>query len=208
MHEQNPAPPADPPRPSPGPTGPPGPSATQARGALLAQGALALIGAYVAYSSLALDLWGNLGPGPGFLPFVLGTAMLLLALTWFVQERLRAARSATPATAAPAQDIADTDGEPSEAPATRTGDGSSGRGHVISILVSLVVLGLLMDLLGFQLTVFAFLMFHLKRTGDVGWVTAVIVALVGSIGTFVLFGAGLGVQLPAASVPFLANLGL
>ncbi|MQA95556.1 MAG: tripartite tricarboxylate transporter TctB family protein [Streptosporangiales bacterium] len=214
MHEQNQAAPPDRPSPpaGPGPTGPPGPAASSALAPLIGQAVLALVAAYVVFTSFGLGLWSHIGPGPGFFPLVLGVAMLLLALSWFVQERRR---TATPA-AAPAQGAATATEVPEvpvipgipSTPAAGTGDGSGGRGHVLAVVGSLIVLGLLIDLLGFQLTMFAFLLFHLKRQNAVRWITAVIISAVGSVGTFVLFGAGLGVQLPAAGIPFLANLGL
>ena len=66
----------------------------------------------------------------------------------------------------------------------------------------------LMNLLGFQLTMFLFLVFLLMVLGRQAlWVTLV-VALLGSVGVYHLFGGYLDVSLPAATVKFLANLGL
>jgi len=66
----------------------------------------------------------------------------------------------------------------------------------------------LMNFLGFQLSMFLFVLFLLMVLGRQSlWVTLV-VALLGSVGVYRLFGGYLDVSLPAAGVKFLANLGL
>ncbi|MEV0612769.1 tripartite tricarboxylate transporter TctB family protein [Nonomuraea sp. NPDC050404] len=148
------------------------------------QAALVALAVYVAVESLSLGLWASFGPGPGFFPFVLAVALGLLGVAWFVQS-LRA----RPATGAPA-------GERVEA------------GHAVAVLGSLVVLAAVMDLLGYQLSVFLFLMFHLKWRAGRGWVLSLALALAGSAGVFHGFEQGLMVQLPPSAVPFLAGWGL
>ena len=80
--------------------------------------------------------------------------------------------------------------------------------RILSILAALVVVAGLMNLLGFQLTMFLFMVFLLMVLGrQTLWMT-LIIALVCSVGVYHLFGRYLDVQLPAASLAFLANLGL
>ena len=50
-----------------------------------------------------------------------------------------------------------------------------------------------MDLLGFQLSMFLFLMYHLKLRGRRTWVSSLIIALAGSVGAFYAFNYGLNV---------------
>jgi len=157
------------------------------RSALVAQVVLAALAGYVISQSFGLGLWQSFGPGAGFFPLVLGAALLVLSVAWFVQSRAWAAPAGT--------------------------SGGVDRYHLVTVVGSLVVLGVLLQPLGFQLAMFCFLLchlklFHLRRGGGSGWITALAVSAAGSIGTFVLFVAGLGVQLPAASIPFLAALGL
>jgi hypothetical protein len=66
----------------------------------------------------------------------------------------------------------------------------------------------LMDLLGFQLAMFLFMIFMLMILGRQTIWTTLIVALVCSVGVYHLFGRYLDLQLPAASLSFLAKLGL
>jgi len=65
-----------------------------------------------------------------------------------------------------------------------------------------------MDFLGFQMVMFPLLFFLLRVVGRQKiWLTLVI-ALLGSVGIYHLFGSYLDVQLPKASLAFLAGLGL
>ena len=142
--------------------------------------------AFVVWEALNLDYYSKLGPGAGFFPFWLGLFFGVLSFVWLVQ-------------------VSRQSGKPKEG-AFLPGEGGTGR--IVSILVALVILGGLMNLIGFQLTMFLFLVFLLKGLGRQGlWVTLV-VALLGSVGVYHLFGAYLDVPLPVASLAFLANLGL
>lgn len=169
-----------------------------ARAALIAQVVLAAIAVYVITRSFGLGLWKSFGPGAGFFPLVLGFALLVLSAAWFVQSRARSA--------APARE------DSAEAPAEEK-TGGFDRFHLVTVVGSLIVLGVLLEPLGFQLAMFVFLLchlklFHLRKGGGSGWIASLIISAVGSVGTFVLFVAGLGVQLPASSIPFLSALGL
>lgn len=163
----------------------------QLRAPYIAQLVLAALAVYVISQAFGLGLWKAFGPGAGFFPLVLGIALLVLSAAWFLQSRTRPAASGDEA------------GEP----------GRIDRFHLLTVLGSLVALGVLLEPLGFQLAMFCFLLchlklFHLRRGGGTGWVTALVISAAGSIGTFVLFVAGLGVQLPASALPFLSALGL
>lgn len=147
---------------------------------LVGIGAFAAVGVYVLVGSVDLGLWTSLGPGPGLFPFAMGAVLVAMAALWLVQE-LRS---------------------PSETP-----DGVD-RGVVISVVVSLTILAAVMDLLGFQLSMFLFLLYHLKLRGRRSWTSSLITALAGSVGAFYAFNYGLNVALPVSAFPLLNTIGL
>ena len=142
--------------------------------------AFAAVGVYVLVSSIDLGLWTSLGPGPGLFPFAMGAVLVSMSVVWLLQELRR----------------------PSETP-----DGVD-RGLVIAVVVSLAVLAAVMDLLGFQLSMFLFLMYHLKVRGRRTWVSSLIIALAGSVGAFYAFNYGLNVALPVSAFSPLNLIGL
>lgn len=148
---------------------------------------LCIVGsALVVWEARNLEYYSKLGPGAGFFPFWLGTFLGVLSFVWLVQ-------------------VSRQSGKPKEGTFLPK-DGGIGR--ILSVLAALVVLGSLMNLIGFQLTMFLFLVFLLMIPGRQKlWVT-LIIALLGSVGVYHVFGSYLDVPLPAASIPFLANLGL
>ncbi len=80
--------------------------------------------------------------------------------------------------------------------------------RLLSVLGALVAATLLMNFLGYQLAMFLLLVFLLLVPGrQPVWLTLVI-AFFGSVGVYHLFGSYLDVQLPQASLGFLAVLGL
>jgi len=147
---------------------------------LVGIGAFAAVGVYVLISSVGLGLWTSLGPGPGLFPFAMGAVLLAMAAIWLVQELRR----------------------PSE-----TAEGVDRR-LVIEVVVSLVILAAVMDLLGFQLSMFLFLIYHLKLRGRRTWVSSLIIAVAGSFGAFYAFTYGLNVSLPVSAFPLLNTIGL
>lgn len=151
-------------------------------------GSLAFLAAslYVVWEASALDYMSSLGPGPGFFPLWLGIALAGLSGAWFLQATLRPA-------------------EPMEEGFVPD------RGGVIriaSILVALVVLGVVLEIVGFQLATFAFLLFLLIALGRQNLLLTVLLSALGSFGTFYLFKMWLHVPLPTSSIEFLSNLGL
>ncbi|CAN7497109.1 tripartite tricarboxylate transporter TctB family protein [Pseudarthrobacter oxydans] len=143
-------------------------------------GAFAAVGVYVLISSVGLGLWTSLGPGPGLFPFAMGAVLAAMSAVWLLQELRR----------------------PSE-----TAEGVD-RALVIAVVASLVVLAAVMDLLGFQLSMFLFLMYHLKLRGRRAWPSSLVTALAGSVGAFYAFNYGLNVALPVSAFPLLNTIGL
>jgi putative tricarboxylic transport membrane protein len=154
--------------------------ARPARSVLAGIGAFGALGLYVLISSVDLGLWTSLGPGPGLFPFAMGAVLASMSVLWLLQELKK----------------------PSE-----TGEGAD-RGLVIAVVASLLVLAAVLDLLGFQLSMFLFLMYHLKIRGKRSWLSSLLTALAGSIGAFYAFNYGLNVALPVSAIPALNLIGL
>jgi putative tricarboxylic transport membrane protein len=151
----------------------------------LGQFALSALGLYVAIEALSLGLWTDLGPGPGLLPLLLGIALLGLTGVWVVQTVLERRTGAD---------------EPPDEPLDRS--------YVVGVIGGLLLLAAVMDLIGFQISMAVFLFAELIWLGRQRWWVSAAVALVGSVGTFVLFDRVLGVQLPLSSLPMLSGVGL
>lgn len=142
--------------------------------------------ALVVWGSLGLEYYTKLGPGAGFFPLWLGIAMGALSLVWLVQVSRRTGKS----------------------PKTAFLPDRSGIVRILAIIASLIAAALIMNLLGFQVTMFLLLVFFLLVLGRQSvWLT-VIIALAGSVGVYRVFVGTLDVQLPASSLAFLARLGL
>jgi putative tricarboxylic transport membrane protein len=151
----------------------------------LGQLGLAALGLYVAVEAQSLGLWTDLGPGPGLLPLLLGLALLGLTGVWVVQTILQGRHGVD-----------------------ERADEKLDRIYVAGVVGGLILLAAVMDLIGFQISMALFLFAELKWLGRQRWWVAAIIALVGSVGTFVLFDRVLGVQLPLSSLPLLAGVGL
>jgi hypothetical protein len=156
---------------------------------------LAVVGVYVAVESRSLGLWTTLGPGPGLLPLILGLALLGLTAVWVGQTVVERRRSTEGLEAVPA----DGDAAPEE---------RLDRTYVIGVVGGLILLAALMEVLGFQIAMATFLFAELWLLGRQRWWIAASVAIIGSVGIYVLFDRVLAVQLPLSSLPFLSSLGL
>ncbi|MGQ3382749.1 tripartite tricarboxylate transporter TctB family protein [Glutamicibacter sp. TV12E] len=149
---------------------------------LIGQAVIALVGLYALLGSLGLGLWSDLGPGAGFFPAVLGIFLMVLVVLWFLQERAR--------------------------PTGEAAGESFDRAQIAAVILSMVILAAALPFLGFQLSVFAFLMYHLGFRARIKWVRAVVISLCGSVGVFYLFTTVLHISLPVATVPPLSMIGL
>lgn len=146
----------------------------------------AALSVVVVVASWKLEYYSSIGPGPGFFPVWLGGVMTLLSVIWLVQVSRRApegtARSFLPAREA----------------LLRIG----------SILAALAAMAVLMDVIGFQASMFLFLGFLLLVLGGQRWWVTGITALAGSAGIFYVFVRYLDLPLPTASIDLLNRLGL
>jgi putative tricarboxylic transport membrane protein len=151
----------------------------------LGQFALTALGLYVASEALSLGLWTELGPGPGLLPLLLGIALVGLTGIWVVQTVLERRTGAV-----------ERPHEPLD------------RSYVVGVVGGLLLLAAVMDLIGFQISMALFLFAELMWLGRQRWWLSAAVAVIGSVGTFVLFDRVLGVALPLSSLPMLSGVGL
>lgn len=140
---------------------------------------------YVIVAAIRMEYYTKLGPGPGFFPFWLGLIMGGLSIIWLIQLFKQSAKSK----------------EVKFLPEKK---------GVFQILLVLSALSAtaVMDVIGFQLTMFLFVVFLLGVLGRSSIWTTLIIALVSSVGVFHLFGRYLDVQLPASSLTMLTALGL
>jgi putative tricarboxylic transport membrane protein len=142
--------------------------------------------ASVVWESWNLEYYTPLGPGAGFFPLWLGIAMGGLSLIWLVQ-------------------VSGRKGRPKEGLFLPE---RGGMARLLSVLGAMAASTLLMDFLGYQLAMFLLLCFLLLIPGRQTIRLTLIVALLGSVGVYHLFGGYLDVQLPKASLALLAGLGL
>jgi putative tricarboxylic transport membrane protein len=152
------------------------------RSVLAGQLVLTAVGTYVLAESAGLGLWNELGPGPGFFPCVMGAALVLLSLVWFLQERSGIQVAAAPEAADPSQ--------------------------IRAVVLSLLVLAASLPFIGFQAGVFLFLMYHLRLRARTSWPKSLVISLLGSVGVYYLFTLGLNVSLPTAGILPLSLIGL
>lgn len=145
-----------------------------------------VVGLYAAREALDMTLFTEIGPGSGFFPFVLGSILAGLSMIWLVGIITKPAEGA-------GQDFLPNRG---------------GIGRIGAIMVSLFLFALLVDIVGFQLTMFVFLLFLLVVLGRQNPLLTLLISIVGSFGIYYVFKNWLDVQLPASSIEFLSNLGL
>ncbi len=133
-----------------------------------------------------LNYYTQYGPGPGFFPFWLGSLLGVLSLVWLGQVALQ------PAEPMPRGFI------PERARAIR----------MVSVVAAIAVFALLAETLGFQLAMFAFLLYVQLAQDRRRPALSVLLALLGSWALAYFFRNMLEVQLPLSHIEFLRDLGL
>ena len=142
-----------------------------ARRHVIAATAVLVFAAAAIYESGKLPLGTLRNPGPGFLPWWAGLTLGFLALLLLVQALISRAR----------------DGSGEE------------RGRILKVVGLLVVLGayvLLLEPLGYPLCTFLLVLFMLRVVDPYRWATALSVAAIAALGTYVVFALWLKVPLP------------
>ena len=133
---------------------------------------------YVLSAALSLEYYTSIGPGPGFFPFLVGAAILLLSGIWLVQIT----RDRSTALA----EIVQPDW--------------MGALRVLFVLGALVAFVLGVGTFGFVITMFAFLLLLIRGIGRHSWPLSLVISLGGSVGVFYLFH-WLEVSLPRSQLP-------
>jgi putative tricarboxylic transport membrane protein len=137
-------------------------------------GFLLVFGGFIIHESLDHSYYGSdFGPGPGFFSFWLGILLMILSLGQIIATFRR------PSKPLPKDFI----------------PGRDGIRRMLSILGALAASLLLMNKLGFSLTMLMFSIFLLRALGRQSWWLTLLLAVVGSFGTSYLFGL-LQVMLP------------
>jgi len=147
----------------------------------IAWGVLLAFGAFIIYESLGHNYYGSdFGPGPGFFSFWLGVLLMVLSLAQVVMTWRRAAE--------PLPDGFIPDRE--------------GIRRMLAVMGALVVSLLVMNYLGFSLTILLFCIFLLRRLGRQSWWLTLTLAAAASFGTNYLFRL-LQVMLPRGFLGFI-----
>lgn len=137
-------------------------------------------------TSLEMQYYSSIGPGPGFFSFWLSLILSLLSAIWLIQTLMS---------------------KPSGEEG-RFFPRGKGLFRILSIIGALVLMFSLMDIVGFQLMMFAFLLFLLVALGRVNlWITMA-VSVTGSFGLYFVFTKWLDVQLPQSAISWLAAIGM
>lgn len=140
---------------------------------------------WVIREALNMNYYTPLGFGPGFFPFWLGVMLGGLSLVWVVQLSLK----------------------PVEGKAIDFVPSRAGIVRILALVLSVAMVGLFMDTVGFSLAMFALMIFLLVGLGRVNPLLTLVLALVCSFGLYWLFNSYLDVRLPASSIEFVRDLG-
>jgi putative tricarboxylic transport membrane protein len=133
-----------------------------------------LLAAFVANESMKLRFYTPLGPGPGFFPFWISIVIGLLAGVKLLQVT-RSAMDPIPADFFPSR---------------------AGYLRIIAIIVAVAGTVLLMEPLGFRLTMLVFFLLLLAALGRVNPIITAVVMVAGSFGVYYLFDTLLHIALP------------
>ena len=135
---------------------------------------LFFLSGFVAYESLQLKYYTSLGPGPGFFPLWLSMALAALAAAMFFQATFKASEP-----------------RPADFRGSRTG-----YLRAAAICVAWIWAALMLERLGYRLTMLVFFPVLLFALGRVKWWLVVAISLLGSVAVFYVFSVGLSVHLP------------
>ncbi len=128
-----------------------------------------LLGAVVLREGLAMPYMQGYSPGPGFFPIWMGVALMLISALLFLSTRR---------------------------PNRPFIESSSGFRKLLMVFIAFVVYGFALDYLGLLVGLALLLAFLLGYVERSSWRSTVAVALLGSLGSYLIFEVWLGVQLP------------
>jgi len=139
-------------------------------------GVFLLLAAWICYEALQVPFGSFRMPGAGFFPLGLGLALGTFAVMLLGLSLLSPAFASTDAW-----------------PERRDG---------FYLVASVVAAVWLFERAGFLLTMALFLALTTRLLGKINWLTAVVLALVGSVAAYVVFGRVLLIALPSGLLPF------
>ena len=145
------------------------------------------LGITMASFGLVYGLTKSNMPGPGLYPFIVGLLLTLLSVLWLLDKKQRGLASAE-------EDITVPD--------------RRGVTHIVLTLAAGVGFILILNSLGYQLTMLLYIGALLKLVSHRNWFLTIVMAASFSFGSYAIFVALLGVPLPLAQIPFLNSLGL
>jgi putative tricarboxylic transport membrane protein len=152
----------------------------QNRGDIIGSAVLILIGIGVVIGSIRLGIGTPLMPQPGFFPFLGGFLLIGLSLVLLVQGWLGR-------------------GKASEQPRKAFGEWR----RPLILVVGMGVYTAVLEWLGYVLPTIALSVVILRVLGVTSWKVLILASVGLSVGTYVLFGRILGIDLPAGVLPFL-----
>jgi len=139
-------------------------------------GIFLFLAAWICVEALQVPLGGFRMPGAGFFPLALGLTLAALAVMLLGVNLL--------------------------SPGAGQTDAWPERREVLYLVASVVAGAWLFERAGFLLTMGMFLAVTTRVLGKIGWMTAVVLAVVGSAVAYVVFGRVLLIALPSGVLPF------
>ena len=139
-------------------------------------GGFLLLAAWICFEALQVPLGSFRMPGAGFFPLALGLALGMFAVMLLGMSLL--------------------------SPASGSTDAWPDRRDGVYLVASVVAAVWLFERAGFLLTMTLFLALTTRVLGKINWLTAVVLALVGSVAAYVVFGRVLLIALPSGFLPF------
>ncbi|HYL80391.1 MAG TPA: tripartite tricarboxylate transporter TctB family protein [Candidatus Acidoferrum sp.] len=144
-----------------------------------------LLGLAVFWQARGMEYLTSIGPGPGFFPWWLGLILTGLSVAWLLSAVWRS-------------------GGKEE---RRFFPEWSGLRRILLVTGAILAVGIVMEFVGFQLAMFAFVAFVLTALGWRGWGLTVILSAVMSAGVYHAFTRWLDVRLPQATIEILRQWG-
>jgi len=135
---------------------------------------------YIGVEALDLQYYSSLGPGAGFFSFWLALILGVLAIAMVAEA---------------------TFGRPEPMPPDFFAD-RSGYLRMGAVVLAVLASALLLERLGFRLTMFGVYLFLLLALGNQRLITSIAIALAGSFGVYFVFTEWLSVPLPAGTFGF------
>jgi putative tricarboxylic transport membrane protein len=139
----------------------------------IASAILLLVAGFVGLEASTMRFYTSLGPGGGFFPLCLSILLAVLAVSVFVQAS----------------------GEKARVPAGFLPDRAACL-KMLAVLAAVGAVTLLLEPLGFCLTMLGFYAFLLTVLGRQSWMTTATVSLAGSFGVYFVFTHWLSTPLP------------